>query len=320
MKALALIGGGVFTPSLLRAASPKKNKRHISTGSKRSCRLAQITDVHVQPELMARDGFVRCLHHLQAQKDAPQLILNTGDCIMDSMHATSPRTELQWDLWKQVWRNECSLPVEHAIGNHDCWGLDKLKSGTNGAEGLWGKNWAMDALGLARPYYSFDRHGWHFIALDSVEPFENAYKGRLGAEQLAWLKSDLAAVGKGVPILVMSHIPIVSVGGLLNSAKETEEHDLQIGGGSTLLDGRQVHTLLRQQGNVKLCLSGHLHINDRATFDGVTYITTGAVSSGWWRRVHLDRFDYGYALVDLFADGSFDYDYVPFGWKSAVAG
>lgn len=107
---------------------------------------------------------------------------------------------------------------------------------------------------------------------------------------------------------------------MLNSAKETEAHDLQIGGGSMLLDGKEVHTLLRKQGNVKLCLSGHLHINDRASFDGITYITSGAVSSGWWRRVHLDRFDYGYALLDLFADGSFRHAYVPFGWTTALSG
>jgi len=62
-----------------------------------------------------------------------------------------------------------------------------------------------------------------------------------------------------------------------------------------------------------------LHIIDRAEYDGVTYISSGAVSSGWWKRVQLDRFDYGYATVDLFTDGSFKYQYVPYGWQTAAA-
>ena len=310
LKSLAIASSGVLGGGWLEAAGAQAATKRLS------CRLGQITDVHVQPERGARDGFIKCLHHIQSQKEAPQLLLNTGDCIMDSMQASPARTKLQWDLWKELLRSECSLPVRHAVGNHDCWGIDKTKSGTTGREPLWGKKWALDSLGLAQPYYSFDLFGWHFIALDSVEPFQNAYKARLGEEQMAWLKSDLAGLPPNVPVLVMSHIPIVSPGGLLNSASVTEEQDLQIGGGLMHLDSKEIHTLLREAGNVRLCLSGHVHINDRAEYDGITYISSGAVSSGWWKEVHLDRFDYGYALLDLFADGSFDYRYVPYGWKT----
>ena len=42
------------------------------------------------------------------------------------------RVKGQWRVWNSVWRAECSLPVEHAIGNHDVWGWNK--------EGLW-KTW-----------------------------------------------------------------------------------------------------------------------------------------------------------------------------------
>lgn len=314
LKTFGLIGVGLCSSRPVYAAE-NDNGNSSASADKRALRLAQISDIHLQPELGAVDGFTKCLHHIQSQKDAPKLILNTGDCIMDSMARKMPRTQLQWDLWKKILKEECSLPVENAIGNHDCWGLDRTKSGTTGEEALWGKKWAMESLGLNKPYRSFDRDGWHFIALNSVEPFGNSYKARLGDEQLEWLKNDLASVAKGVPVLVMSHIPILSPCVAL-LGKETPEHNLNINGAEMHLDGAKIHELFRQQGNVKLCLSGHIHTIDRAEFDGVTYITSGAVSSGWWKKVHLGRFDYGYALVDLFKDGTFNYQYVPYGWKT----
>ncbi|MCU0771537.1 MAG: metallophosphoesterase [Verrucomicrobia bacterium] len=285
----------------------------------RSLRLAHITDVHVQPELGAARGLAQCLHHVQSQPDAPQLILNTGDSIMDAIEAGADRTELQWNLWQKLLRDECSLPLEHAIGNHDCWGLNRTKSGTTGREPRWGKQWALEGLGLASPYRSFDRAGWHFIVLDSIEPYQDTYRARLGAEQLDWLKTDLASVPKGVPILVLGHIPIVSPGAVLNGVKETPDHNLELPGALTHLDAKPIHDLLRRQGNVKLCLSGHLHLVDRAEYDGITYISTGAVSASWWKGIRLERFDYGYALVDLFKDGTFHYQFVSYGWRTVAS-
>jgi 3',5'-cyclic AMP phosphodiesterase CpdA len=300
------------SPRQLIAAAP-------SAPGNRVLRFAQISDIHVEPELGAAGGFTRCLHHLQSQADPPTLILNTGDCIYDSMHQNPTRTKRLWDLWKKILQNQSSLPIEHTIGNHDCWGIDKAKSKTTGQEPLWGKKWAMDALGLAMPYRSFDRNGWHFVVLDSVEPYENTYRGRLGAEQMEWLRKDLASVNHQTPVLVLSHIPIVSPGAVLNDAKESPDHQVIVSGGETHLDAKEIHALFRQQGNVKLCLSGHLHIQDRAQYDGITYISSGAVSGGWWKGKNLDRFDYGYALVDLMQDGSFSYEYVPYGWETVRA-
>lgn len=317
LKTFALGAAGMLGSRVLHAA-PGIGE-NVPRAAARSLRFAHITDIHLEPELGAPDGFAKCLQAVQSQKDMPELILNTGDCIMDSMATGVPRTRLQWDLWKKLLRDECSLPIEHTIGNHDCWGLNKPKSRSTGDEPLWGKNWAMDALGLSKPWRSFDRNGWHFIVLDSIEPYENTYRARLGEEQMEWLKKDLASIPKGVPVLVASHIPIVSPAAVLNDSVETPEHDLNIGGGLMHVDSKEIHALFRQQGNVKLCLSGHLHVIDRAEYDGVTYITSGAVCSGWWRKIQLDRFDYGYAMVDLFNDGSFKYQYLTYGWKTVAS-
>lgn len=313
LQMMGIAGAAMLAPRWAQAANSA-----VGGQITRSVRLAQISDIHLQPELGAAKGFAQCLHHIQAQADAPKLILNTGDSIMDAIAAKEPRTKLQWDLWQKLVRDECSLPMEMALGNHDYWGLDRERSGTTGEEARWGKRWALDVLGLKNSYRSFDRFGWHFIVLDSIEPYQNSYRGRLGDEQLAWLKADLAATPGTMPVLVMSHIPIVSGGLLLNDLKENKNHNIEIPGGRMHLDASAIHALLRQHGNVKLCLSGHLHILDRVEYDGVTYISSGAVSSSWWKGIRLDRFDYGYALVDLFADGTFKHEYVTYGWKTVT--
>ena len=136
---------------------------------RRALRLAHVTDVHVQPELGAAEGLAACLRHVQAQKDPPQLILAGGDAVMDVSGADRDRAKVQADLWHRVWKAECSLPVEHCIGNHDVWGWDKKESKTSGAEPGWGKRWALDLFGLDRPYRSFDRAGIRDIGIHGPE-------------------------------------------------------------------------------------------------------------------------------------------------------
>jgi len=55
-----------------------------------------------------------------------------------------------------------------------------------------------------RDLSSFDHRGVHFIALDNV----SAGRPAVGAEQLAWMKSDLARFPKTAPIIVFTHRPL----------------------------------------------------------------------------------------------------------------
>ena len=66
---------------------------------------------------------------------------------------------------------------------------------------------------------------------------------------------------------------------------------------------------------MKACLSGHLHVVEDIQYGGMRYLCNGAVAAGWWRGLHYGT-DYGYALVDLFDDGSVECRYVPYGWKT----
>ena len=73
--------------------------------------MAHITDIHVQPERGAVQGMAAALHHLQGLSDSPELVINSGDAVMDTLATDVARTDLQWKLWNQTLRDECSLPV-----------------------------------------------------------------------------------------------------------------------------------------------------------------------------------------------------------------
>src|SRR5262249_31622445 len=111
-------------------------------------RIAHLTDIHVEPDERSADGLARCLRHVHALDDRPDVIFNGGDAIMDALGRDEEAVRRQWEVWQRVLRDECRLPVEHCLGNHDVWGWDCGRSGATGREPLYGKRWAMDVFGL----------------------------------------------------------------------------------------------------------------------------------------------------------------------------
>ena len=307
--------GVLLSNGLGRSAAAESTANPVR---RRAIRLAHLTDVHVQPEKRAAEGLASCLHHVQQLADQPQLILSGGDHVMDSFGADDARTSLQWKLWHDAVKKECSLPVHSCIGNHDIWGWDKTGSKTTGDEANWGKRRSTDMLHLDERYSAFTQNGWHIVLLDSTQPptTENdGYCAYLDDPQYAWLEQTLADTPATTHVLLLSHIPILSAAAMLFSAKE--RGDFKAGGGLMHTDCEKLKTLFARHPNVKLCLSGHLHLCDRVDYNGVTYLCNGAVSGNWWGGRHEDC-DEGYAIVDLYDDGSFDHEYVKYGWKAAV--
>ena len=278
----------------------------------RALRVAHLTDVHVQPERGAGDGLAACLRHAQSLKDPPQLLVTGGDGVMDVFGADAARAKTLADVWRRAWKDNCSLPVEHCVGNHDIWGWDRKESRTTGDEALWGKKWALDLYGLDKPYRSFDRAGWHFVVLDSMTAAADGYIARLDDQQFDWLAADLRSVPATTPVLVLSHIPILSIAAMMYGNQE-ESGQWVVPASWVHIDARRLKDLFRQHRNVKLCLSGHIHLCDRVEYQGVTYACGGAVSADWWKG-DLDGTDEGYTVADLYTDGTFDLQYVPYGW------
>jgi len=311
LAASGLAAAGLVLPRRGLAAGAASPAR---AGRARSIRIAHLTDVHVEPERRAGQGLASCLHHVQAQKDKPDLILTGGDSIMDCFEATVERTMVQWDVWHSVFKGENSIPVQSAVGNHDVFGWNKARSKTSGDEPLWGKKMAQEMLHLSNRYYSFDRAGWHFVVLDSVFPSGDGYTARLDDEQMEWLKGDLGATDPKTPVLVLSHIPIVAAC-VYFFGKQFKGGQWQVPGSWMHEDAAALVGLFLKHPNVKVCLSGHIHLIDRVDFQGVTYLCDGAVSANWWKGRH-QQCDEGYGLLNLYDDGSFEHEYAAYGWKA----
>ena len=303
LTAFGIIGGRVAD------AAPAERKRVL--------RVAHLTDTHVQPELRAADGLSACLRHVNDSKDRPDLILTGGDHIMDGFKQLRDRTAAQWQIWTGAVKNENSLPIRSCLGNHDIWGWNREKSGTTGQEPEYGKRWACDLLGLAKPYHSFDRAGWHFIALDSVQPSTHAgdFSAFIDEEQFDWLSTELANTPKTTPVLIWSHIPIVSA--VVNHlAVRTSIHDTSsLEAGHIHADSVRLVALFAEHPNIKVCLSGHLHRIEHVEVKGIHYYCNGAVSGKWWKGAN-DGYPEGYAVADLYDAGHHELRYVTYGWKA----
>lgn len=308
-QAAGLAGAAMIGSSTARAAQADTGQ---DQARKRALRLAHTTDIHVKPELRANEGLTACLHHMQ-EHHRPDLILNTGDTIFDAMAADQDRVRSLWKLSAKTWKDACSIPVEHAIGNHDIWGINKKGSKTDGTEPLYGKKWVMSLFEWERPYRSFDRAGWHFIAIDSVFPQEGKYIGHVDDQQFAWLEQDLAQLAPTTPALIFCHIPILSAAAFFKAQSE-KSGDWAVPAAIMSIDARRFKNLFVKYPNVKLCLSGHLHLYDRVDYLGVSYVCGGAVSGGWWKGKNQEH-EPGYGIIDLYTDGSFENQYVSYGWQ-----
>ncbi|MDZ4755647.1 MAG: metallophosphoesterase [Phycisphaerae bacterium] len=313
---IALLGAlGVSTVASAQSVTPPPAATTAAAPRSRVARIAHLTDVHVQPERGAEAGFVQCLHHVQAQADRPDVIVTGGDHVMDVFEQQAPRAALVGGMWRDIVKRDCSLRVESAIGSHDIRGWHS-KAAMKETEPGYGKSFALDLLGLPQRYHTFDLTAgagtWQVIVLDSIQKRPDSYRCYLDEEQLAWVTTTLTAKPKDRPTLVVSHAPVLSLAPLTIRDRRNDD-DVTVPGSLIHLDGYQLHQLFRKH-QVRLCLSGHLHLLDQCAIDGVTYICGGAVSGNWWKGSHHGVVE-GYGLVDLFDDGSFAHQYVPYGWN-----
>ena len=296
-----------------RVNAPGPVQGTYSKDRKRSLRIAHLTDFHVLPFDYPQGEVVKALRHAQSQADPPDIILNTGDAIMDSLEEGKASTEAQWQVFNDILQAECKLPIYHAIGNHDIWGWG-LKDEQIKSDPLYGKNMALEKLGLENRYYAFDLAGWHFIVLDSNhlpnEVSEYPYIGKLDDDQFEWLVGDIQAVPIETPICIASHIPIVAACEYFDGPNE-ETGNWVVPGAWIHIDARRFRQLFLQHPNVRLCLSGHAHQYESLDYLGVRYLTNGAVCGDWWRGAYMD-FPPAYVLVDLYEDGSAESTFVAY--------
>lgn len=286
-----VVGAGLL-PSISLAGEPGKPGK---------IRFVFLSDIHVKPGAIPEAGMAKAFHHVQSLKKAVDFIVNGGDCIMDSLEADKASTQTQWDLYHSILKKENSLQVYHCIGNHDVWGW-MLKPERPESDRLYGKQWAVEALEMPRRYYSFTKNKWHFIVLDSTQLNPaGGYIAYIDNEQLDWLKQELAA-NTDKHVCIISHIPILSICAGLFFDRNEENGDLRILRNLMHSDFFVLKKLFLQYPNIRLCLSGHIHLQDEVDYLGIKYYCNGAISGNWWKGPFRE-FDPAYAVFELYDDG-----------------
>lgn len=265
-----------------------------------------LTDTHIQPELDAAKGCDMAFRKMRTIK--ADFAIQGGDHVFDSLEVPTSRALSLFDLYNKT-EQDLGMKVHHAIGNHDVLGIYP-KSGVSPSDPLYGKKTFEDRMGAR--YRSFDHKGVHFIILDSIFiTSDRAYEGRIEADQLSWLDADLKKVPAGTPVIVTSHIPVVSAYEqyLPPSPKPSAHHGLTVANSAEVIKTFEGH-------NVLAVLQGHTHVNEVVTWKGVQYITSGAVSGNWWKGTHMGSPE-GYTVVTV-SSGKLSTRYETYGFRATV--
>jgi 3',5'-cyclic-AMP phosphodiesterase len=307
-----LIGSSILAAAALSNGCASEIDSISASKKKRTLRFAHMTDMHIEPKRNAPEGLTAALKHIEALPDRPDMIITGGDNVMDALPCDDNWAGVQFSLVKQLFKDHTSLPVKFCIGNHDVWGWDKKSGKTTGAEPLWGKKRPVQEYGLPNRYYTIDQGPWHIIILDSTHISDDVYTAKLDDEQFNWLVEQLNT-HTDKHICIISHIPILSAVAILDGDNEKTGQWL-IPHQWVHLDTRKIVELFVKHKNVKLCISGHLHLLERIEYNDVTYICDGAVCGAWWGGA-FHQTEEGYGLFDLYEDGTFNHQYIDYGWK-----
>jgi 3',5'-cyclic AMP phosphodiesterase CpdA len=273
-----------------------------STVRKSELTVGFLTDVHVKPTEVAESGMRKAFRHVNALAKKPHFLINGGDAIMDAMAADKAKTQAQWDVWNKVLAEENKLPIYHTIGNHDAWGW-QVKDESIKSDPLYDKAWPVKQHGMPYRYYSFEKNHWKFIVLDSSQQDGGGYIARLDEEQFAWLEKELSNTSSDQHVCIISHIPIVSFCAAMFFDDHLQNGDWKLSRVLLHVDARKITRLFSGYKNIRCCLSGHIHLQDKVEYKGVSYFCNGAVSGNWWSGA-FKGFEPAYALFQFGKDGS----------------
>lgn len=221
------ISGGVPTSKLLG-----------ETGGNEGFQFVQISDSHIGFNKPANTDVMATLQiaidKINALTKAPEFLIHTGDLT----HTAKPA---EFDTLGQLLRGAKTKQVHYVPGEHD-------NAADDGKEYLARFGKATKGTG----WYSFDHRGVHFVGLVNSAALERM--GRLGAEQLAWLKEDLAGRSASTPVVVFAHIPLWSVypewGWGTSDSAEALGYARRFGS-VTVLNGHIHQTMQKVEGNVR---------------------------------------------------------------------
>jgi hypothetical protein len=189
------------------------------------------------------------------------------------------------------------VPFYQVIGNHD---LDQIARTDEGSTETFSRHFGSR-------YYSFDRGSVHYVVLDDVFWHGQGYMGYLDADQLAWLKADLALLEDGAPLIVLTHIPVVST--------QFERSGGTTPGLGTSIANRDALYREIERFNAHV-LTGHTHESEHRWSHGVHEHVNGTVCGAWWSGdICFDGTPNGYSIYEIRGE-EITWRYKATGWDS----
>jgi 3',5'-cyclic AMP phosphodiesterase CpdA len=288
--------------ALLAGGGSIKTGCSMGGSEKGSLRLVFYTDVHARTEWDTPTAMALAANAINAQK--PDLVIAGGDLITEGFQSSAATVAPRWDAYMKM-NQAIKADVYPAMGNHDLVAAIPA-DGTPAAE--YPRTVYLDRMGLEQTYYSFSAAGYHFIILDSIQVTgdEFKYQGIIGSRQLDWLKQDLSTVSKETPIVLVTHIPLLSS---FFSASKGATYAARPN--RVIVNNREVLQTLENH-NLILVLQGHLHVSEMIKWQNTTFITGGAVCGKWWRGVWYGT-EEGFYDISL-TGNQVECFYIDYGW------
>jgi Icc protein len=289
-KLIVLISIIILTVSCKKKEKPEKFS------------FAFITDIHLQPENNAIEGFLKAIDTLNDLK--PDFVITGGDLIMDALAQRYSRADSLYTLYIETVK-ALKMPVYNAMGNHEIYGIYS-RSGADPEHPDYGEKMFENRIG--KSYYSFEHKGWKFMILNSIEDTgRDSYIGLIDSDQIEWIKDELQKTDPSIPVAIITHIPFITA----NTQKYQgttlpNDSSLVISNGKEVLDLFEGH-------NLKLVLQGHLHLVEDIFIDDIHFITGGAICAAWWRGPYRDD-EEGFVLVRV-KGSEFDWEFVDYKWE-----
>ena len=288
---------------LFTAGCSAKTFWPVRGSEKGSLRLVFYTDVHARTEWETPVAMTRATKAINAQK--ADLIIAGGDLITDGFQSSADRVAPRWDAYMKMHR-EIRGDLYPVIGNHDLVAAVP-EDGTPAAKDP--RTIYRLKMGLDRTYYSFNAVGYHFVILDSIQITGDEYKyqGMIWPEELEWLKQDLSRVQRGTPIVLVTHIPLLSA-----FYAATEGATFAAKKNRVVVNNREILRILEEH-NVILVLQGHLHAKELLRWRDTTFIVGGAICGKWWRGPWHGT-EEGFNVITL-TGSHVDWEYIDYGWE-----
>jgi Icc protein len=227
------LAGGIPT------SFPVSRLPFLTDTQRKSIFFVQISDSHIGFNKEANKDVTATLQEAVAKVNAlpqrPALVLHTGDI-------TQLAKPEEFDTANEVLKGLKTDRVFYVPGEHDvatdngAGYLQRYGKGTKG--GGW---------------YSFDHSGVHFVGLVNVLNLKAGGLGSLGADQIAWLRKDLATISASTPIVLFAHVPLWTVYPEWGWGTDDSEEALALVkrfGSVTVLNGHIHQIMQKVEGNV----------------------------------------------------------------------